>query len=279
MFWIAFKYSLLALPFLLFSFVFGGMEVAQAKQVSNAVKLQSQLQVLQQNVNLVSLYAMQHGTEDNMYPQLLNLPAFLNGLMGQIYDIQRNFVNSATYDISTLPNLNSFLQNVAYGNLCTLPNFNFASYLVANCSTTNNKILTKGLYSSLISYLEEASTLLLAFPSTANFTTAQRMAYLGSPFFTTHSIIVEYLNDVFKQFLALYSSDFTALIKNSTSVLLFANIGIVVGIGLVGVLLERHYIGVVKKEILEIKSLFLLISYETITKDEALRDSFFEKIE
>jgi hypothetical protein len=66
--WIAFKYSLLAMPFLMFSIIFGAMEIAQAQQLSSAVKLQSQLQVLQQNANLVSLYAMQHGTEDNLYP-------------------------------------------------------------------------------------------------------------------------------------------------------------------------------------------------------------------
>ncbi len=62
MFWIAFKYSLLALPFLIFSIAFGAKEIAQAQQLSNAVQLQSQLQVLQQNVNLVFLYTMQHGT-------------------------------------------------------------------------------------------------------------------------------------------------------------------------------------------------------------------------
>jgi hypothetical protein len=55
--------------------------------------------------------------------------------------------------VSALPQLNNFLTQVAYSNLCTLPNFNFTSYLVKNCTTTNNKILTKGLYSSLISYL------------------------------------------------------------------------------------------------------------------------------
>lgn len=212
MVWIAFKYSLLALPFLLFSIVFGGMEIVQANQLSSAVKLQSQLQILQQNVNLVSLYALQHGTEDNLYPQLLDLPTFLNGLMSQIYDIQRGFVSSTTFDISALPNLRSFLLQVAYGNLCTLPSFNFTPYLMANCSITNNKILTKGLYSSLISYLEEATTLLLANPTTSNFTNSQRLAYLADPFFTSHAMIVQYLNDIFNQFLSLYSLDFTALV-------------------------------------------------------------------
>lgn len=265
--WIVFKYSLLALPFLMFSIVFGAMEVAQAQQLSRAVKLQSQLQVLQQNVNLVSLYAMQRGTEDNLYPQLLDIPSFLYRIMNQIYEIQRGFSSSATLDTSSLPNLRSFISQVGYSNLCTLPTFNFSSHLMANCSTTNNNILTKGLFSSLINYMEEATTLFLANPSTTNFTNAQRMIYLANPFFTSRAMIIQYLNDIFNNFLSLYASDFTILVQQSTNILIYASLGIVVAIGFVGVLLERQYISMIKKEILEIKSLFLLISYESIMKD------------
>lgn len=278
MFWIGCKYSLLALPFLMFAFIFGGMEIAHAKQLTNAVQVQSQLQVIQQNVHLVSLYALQHGTEDNKYPQLLNLPVFLNGLINQIYSIQRNFVSSSAFDVNALPQFSKFLSQVAYGNLCTLPNMNFPDYLQKNCSTTNNNILTKGLYSSLISYLEELTTLLLANPITSNFTSTQRMAYLANPFFTSQAIIKQYFDAIFTQFLNIFSSDFTNLIQQSTNVLIFANIGIVVGIGLIGALLERHYIKVIRKEILEIKSLFLLISFESIMKDESLKNKFYERI-
>lgn len=84
-FWIGCKYSLLALPFLLFSCIFGGIEIDQAKRLTSAVKLQAQLQTMQQNIHLVLLYGMQHGTEDNKYPLLLNFPTFLSGLMNQIY--------------------------------------------------------------------------------------------------------------------------------------------------------------------------------------------------
>lgn len=195
------------------------------------------------------------------------MPAFLNGLIAQIYDIQRSFVSSSTLDISALPNLRSFLSQVAYSNLCTLPTFNFSAYLINNCSTSNNNILTKGLYSSLISYLEEATTLLLANPSTTNFTNSQHMTYLGNPFFTSHATIVQYLNEILAQFLSLYASDFTLLVQQSTDILIYASLSIVLAFSFVGVLLERHYIGVIKKEILEIKSLFLLISYESIMKD------------
>lgn len=110
--------------------------------------------MLQQNFNLITIYAMQRGTEDNMYPQLLDFPNFLRNLISQVYAIQRNFVKFATLDLNALPQVSEFLSQVAYSNLCTLPNFNFSSLLIDNCSIINNKILTKGLYSSFISYLE-----------------------------------------------------------------------------------------------------------------------------
>ena len=60
--WIVFKYSLLALPFFLFAVVFGSLEYQQATEVTNAIKIQSNIQVLQQNLGLIIDYAMQHGT-------------------------------------------------------------------------------------------------------------------------------------------------------------------------------------------------------------------------
>ena len=62
-----------------------------------------------------------------------------------------------------------------------------------------------------------------------------------------------------------------------TKVLLYASIGMIVGVGLVGFLLELHFIKAIRREILEIKSLFLLISYETVMKDEVLKAKFFAK--
>jgi hypothetical protein len=52
-----------------------------------------------------------------------------------------------------------------------------------------------------------------------------------------------------------------------------------VGMGVIGWLLERHSIQLIRKEILEIKSLFLLISFESIMKEDLLKNAFTEKIE
>jgi hypothetical protein len=40
------------------------------------------------------------------------------------------------------------------------------------------------------------------------------------------------------------------MVQDSTSVLIFANIGMIIVIGVIGALLERHFIGVIKKQIL-----------------------------
>lgn len=69
------------------------------------------------------------------------------------------------------------------------------------------------------------------------------------------------------------------MIQAKTNVLIYASIGMIVGVGFVGFLLELHFIRAIKREILEIKSLFLLISYESVMKDEALKAKFFAKAE
>ena len=67
------------------------------------------------------------------------------------------------------------------------------------------------------------------------------------------------------------------MIQDSTNVLLYASVGMIVGVGLVGLLLELHFMRGIKREILEIKSLFLLVSYDSIMKDEALKARLFAK--
>lgn len=61
-YWIVIKYSLIAFPFFLFAVVFGSLEYQVSTNVVNAIKIQSNIQILQQNMNLMINYAMQHGT-------------------------------------------------------------------------------------------------------------------------------------------------------------------------------------------------------------------------
>ena len=74
-----------------------------------------------------------------------------------------------------------------------------------------------------------------------------------------------------------FTQDFTELIQETTNVLLYASVGMMLGVGLVGFLLELQFMRAIKREILEIKSLFLLISYDSIMKDEALKAKLFAK--
>lgn len=102
---------------------------------------------------LILNYGMQHGTEDNQYSLQLNLPNFLSSLVSQVYEIQRSFV-SQSVDFSNLPKLKYFLNEIAYNNICNLSDIAFPSYLVSICPTVSQGVLTKGFYSSLISFLE-----------------------------------------------------------------------------------------------------------------------------
>lgn len=105
------------------------------------------------------------------------------------------------------------------------------------------------------------------------------MAYLGNSLFTYDAQLLEFTDYIFQQFLVYFTQDFTAMIKNITNVLLYVNIGIIIGVGIIGFLLELHFMRVINREILEIKSLFLLISYESIMKDEGLKAKFYGKVE
>ena len=53
-------------------------------------------------------------------------------------------------------------------------------------------MLTKGFYASLISFLEQLNTLMIAYPSTTNLTQAERMVYLGNPLFSTNAQLLHY---------------------------------------------------------------------------------------
>lgn len=139
--------------------------------MTNAIQIQSNIQILQQNVGLIINYAMQHGTEDNQYSSQLHLPNYLTSLVSQIYEIQRIFV-SQSLDFSNMPKVKAFLDEIAYSNLCQIPDVKYQASLIARCPTVSQGVLTKGFYSSLISFLEELNTLMIAYPTTSNLTQA-----------------------------------------------------------------------------------------------------------
>ena len=123
------------------------------------------------------------------------MPNYLASLVTQVYEIQRTFV-SQSIDLSQFPKVKDFLEKISYSNLCKIPDVKYEPNLIARCPTVSQGVLTKGLYSSLINFLEELNTLLIAYPSTANLTQAERMAYLGHPIFTTNAVILYYFDTI-----------------------------------------------------------------------------------
>lgn len=156
---------------------------------------------------------------------------------------------SQSLDFSYMPHVKTFLDEIGYGNLCTLPDMNFKG-LSSFCTTVSSGVLTKGLYSSLINFCERMDNIMIAYPNTTNLTQAQMMAYLGNSLFTSDSGILYFFGTIIEQFLVYFIQDFKSMIQSATNVLIDASLGIIIGVGLVGFLFELHFIRVIKKEIL-----------------------------
>jgi hypothetical protein len=63
------------------------------------------------------------------------------------------------------------------------------------------------------------------------------MAYLNNPFFMAHGQLIQYFDAIIQQFLLLFINDFSNMITNSTNVLIYANIGLIITIGIIGTFL------------------------------------------
>ena len=61
--------------------------------------------------------------------------------------------------------------------------------------------------------------------------------------------------------------------------IIYSALGMIGLLFLLIVLLHRYYISSIKEEITQITSLFSLISYDSVLKDEQLKVKFSEKIE
>jgi len=78
--------------------------------------------------------------------------------------------------------------------------------------------------------------------------------------------------------LARFNQDYTNDIQSSTNLLIYTAIGMLGVLVLLAVLLSWFYIKDFKHEIIEITSIFLLISYDSIIKNEVLKNQFMEKM-
>jgi len=61
---VLFKYLLPVIPLMLFSIVFGCLEVSEVNKINNFLNIQSKIQTIQLDINLIQLYALQYGVYD-----------------------------------------------------------------------------------------------------------------------------------------------------------------------------------------------------------------------
>lgn len=89
---------------------------------------------------------------------------------------------------------------MAFSNLCDSKLFELKA--IPNlCPIVGGGILTKGLYSTIINYLEQAKNLLYLHPNVRNYTFSQKIDYLGSPFFND-GVITIFIDEIFSLLLA-----------------------------------------------------------------------------
>lgn len=145
---------------------------------------------MQQDITNIRLYAMQYGAYNPNLEKYQSIPGTLQKLITQMFAYEKVLLNSNQFD--NLPLLQAYVNSIYYGNICQLEQqglFDLSNYTFygrgnsSYCMNINNQMLTKGLISSLLNFIESASTLFYANPNTTLFNVTQKLAYLNSPFF------------------------------------------------------------------------------------------------
>jgi len=135
-------------------------------------------------------------------------------------------------------------------------------------------MLTKGLISSLLNYIESASTLFFANPNTTLYNLTQKLAYLNSPFFTDASRLAEYFDLILDTTLRILIMDYKNLVSSYTLATAAYCGFLIFWFLLVILFFRRYYLNIVKWDILEIHSVFNLITYESLIKNDYLKSGF-----
>jgi len=149
-----------------------------------------------------------------------------------MYLIERSLVGKS-YDLSSLPITEQFINSIGYSNLCNM--FQAGDFIngsifnntfnASECMGIGNMILEKGFYSSMISYLEGVSTLMLAFPNMPLANLSQRLQYLNSEFFMQDSQLIGYFDSIITTILSFFQEDYANIINNSTNYLVYTALG------------------------------------------------------
>lgn len=140
-------------------------------------------------------------------------------------------------------------------------------------------MLTKGFIASLLNFIESANTLWYANPNTIRYNSTQRLAYLNSPFFTEVAKMGEYFDLIYDTALRLVIKDYNNLVWGySFAITVYCSV-LILWFVIVMLFFRRYYLNIVKRDILEIHSIFSLIAYESLVKNDYLKGEFAGQME
>lgn len=131
----------------------------------------------------------------------------------------------------------------------------------------------------MISYLEGIGTLLLSYPNLTAGNFSQKLQYLNSNFFKMNSQLIGYFDSIIATLLSLFEQDYNNQINNSKTSLVYTALAMLALLFLLAACFNCIYIQTFKTEIIEITSIFLLVSYKTILKNENLKNQFTQQLE
>lgn len=167
------------------------------------------------------IYAQLYGIHDSSMDVYLNVEDHLRELIVEVFAIEREVINRRL-QFESVPQLNSLLEKIGYGNLCDFISSNVTAYIFSEknystCMALNNHILSKGLYSLIVNYIGNLNdNLLFLNPSVQNYTRQQQIDYLSEAFFTSKRVLLPYFDELFVHLLTVLGEDYGKRVNTMT---------------------------------------------------------------
>ena len=109
------------------------------------------------------IYAQLYGIHDSSMDVYLSVKDHLRELIVEVLAIEREVINRRL-QFESVPQFNSLLEKIGYGNLCDFISSNVTAYIFSEknystCMALHNHILSKGLYSLIVITLAISTTI------------------------------------------------------------------------------------------------------------------------
>jgi hypothetical protein len=119
----------------------------------------------------------------------------------------------------------------------------------------------------------------MANPDPISLNMLQRSNYLNSRFFNQEGPFIMYFDNILYTMRCKFVQDYANQIQNSTNLLVYTTLVLLGVIFLTTTVFGYLYIQNFKLKMVEITSIFMLISYDSLVKDEGLKNRFTDKRE